>query len=162
MRTPVYSALTGLLLTFTPILSAQSDTAKSDSAFRALQSRGAVHMGVDQYTSTHRFESLSDGGRIVLQRDTTDPADVTQIRRHLEEITRSFEQGDFRIPGRVHDQAVPGTGAMRARRDRISYEFRELPRGGEVRIVTRDPDALAAVHEFLAFQRQEHRTDRHH
>lgn len=118
-------------------------------------------MGVDQYTSTHHFESLPDGGRIELQRDVTDTADVGQIRRHLQEITQAFEHGDFRIPGLVHDQAVPGTAVMGARRDRIRFEFRELPRGGEVRLTSSDPEALAAIHEFLAFQRQEHRTDHH-
>jgi TusA-related sulfurtransferase len=41
----------------------------------------------------------------------------------------------------------------------IRYEFRERPRGGEVRIVTTDPAAVRAVHEFLAFQRREHRTE---
>lgn len=140
---------------------AQSDSVKSDSAFRALQSRGAVQMGVDQYTSTHHFESLPDGGRIELQRDTADSRDIAQIRRHLQEITRTFQQGDFRIPGMVHDMTVPGTAVMAARRDRIRYQFRELPQGGEVRIISSDPEAVAAIHDFLAFQRQDHRTDHH-
>ena len=33
----------------------------SDSAFAALQQRGKVEMGVDQYTSTHRFDDLAAG-----------------------------------------------------------------------------------------------------
>lgn len=32
------------------------------------------------------------------------------------------------------------------------------PRGAMVRIVTHDPDALKAVHEFLEFQIMDHRT----
>jgi hypothetical protein len=152
--------LAGLALApLTPTLTAQSDSARSDSAFRALQSRGAVQMGVDQYTSTHHFETLPDGGRIELQRDSVDSADVAQIRRHLQEITAAFERGDFRIPGLVHDQVVPGTAVMAARHDRIRYQFSELPRGGEVRIISSDPEAIAAIHDFLAFQRQDHRTD---
>jgi hypothetical protein len=39
----------------------------------------------------------------------------------------------------------------------ITYTYGELPRGGEVRIVSKDPDAIAAIHEFLAFQRHDHR-----
>jgi hypothetical protein len=50
---------------------------------------------------------------------------------------------------------------MAARRRAIRYEFRELPRGGEVRITTSDPAALRAVHEFLAFQRSDHRAAGH-
>ena len=57
----------------TPALRAQATTThaghtpKSDSAFAQVQERGRAVMGVDQYTSTHVFESLPDGGRIVLQ-----------------------------------------------------------------------------------------------
>src|SRR6478672_9598741 len=55
---------------------AHSAKAKDDdSAFAAVQKRGAAVMGVDQYTSAHVFEDLPDGGRIVLERkDTTDSA----------------------------------------------------------------------------------------
>jgi len=47
-----------------------------DSAFAAMQARGKHVMGVDQYTSAHRFDSLADGGRIVLRRDVADSAGV--------------------------------------------------------------------------------------
>src|SRR5881275_786571 len=53
---------------------ARVDSAKNDSVFAALQKRGEMTMGVDQYTSAHRFEPLPDGGRIVLQRDSADSA----------------------------------------------------------------------------------------
>lgn len=52
---------------------------------------------------------------------------------------------------------VPGTKVMAARRGAIRYSYRELPRGGEVRIRTNDAEALKAIHDFLAFQRMEHR-----
>jgi hypothetical protein len=45
---------------------------------------------------------------------------------------------------------------MASKRAAISYEATERPRGGEVRIRTGDPAAVAAIHEFLAFQRKEH------
>jgi TusA-related sulfurtransferase len=35
---------------------------------------------------------------------------------------------------------------------------RLLPRGGELRITTTDPAAVAAVAAFLAFQRMDHRS----
>jgi hypothetical protein len=129
----------------------------SDSAFAALQKRGMQAMGVDQYTSTHRFDALPDGGRIELQRDVDDTAGVAQIRRHLQEIAKAFASGDFSTPAFVHMQDVPGTKVMAAKRGVISYTYRELPRGGEVRIVTTDPQALEAVREFMAFQRHDHR-----
>ena len=130
-----------------------------DSAFAAVQARGADPrgMGVDQYTSVHRFDALPDGGRIELQRAVDDSAGVAQIRRHLHEIAAAFAAGDFSTPAFVHMQRVPGTEVMAARRDAISYAVHDLPGGGEVRITTHDPEALAAVHDFIAFQRQDHR-----
>ena len=132
-------------------------SAGSDTAFAGVQQRGAKAMGVDQYTSTHKFDALQDGGRIELQRDVNDSVGVAQIRAHLNEIATAFKSGDFSTPAFVHMQHVPGTAVMAAKRGAISYTYRDLPRGGELRIITRDPEALAAIHEFMAFQRQDHR-----
>lgn len=137
------------------------DSAATDSAFAALQARGRIAMGVDQYTSTHLFDSLEDGGRIELQRDSDDAAGIAQIRTHLREIARAFDSGDFSTPAFVHMREVPGAATMAARREHIDYEVRDLPRGAEVRIRTRDPEALRAVHDFLAFQRGDHRAGGH-
>ena len=133
-------------------------TTRADTAFRALQNRGARVMGVDQYTSSHRFDALPDGGRIELVRDVDDTAGARTIREHLRTVAHQFANGDFSASAAVHAQVVPGTAVMRARRERIRYEVRPLPRGGELRITTADPDVLRAIHEFLAFQRADHRT----
>jgi hypothetical protein len=114
-------------------------------------------MGVDQYTSTHHFEPLPDGGRISLERDVSDSAGIAQIRAHMIQIAASFGRGDFAVPGFVHDRKVPGTVVMAARRSHIRYQPDTLPRGATLRIVSDDPVAVAAIHEFLAFQRQDHR-----
>jgi len=129
----------------------------ADSAFTLVQARGHTAMGVDQYTSVHRFESLADGGRISLQRHPGDAAGVARIRAHMRLIAEAFARGDFNLPGFVHDREVPGASVMTARRVRISYVADTLPSGGEVRLTTADPTALAAIHEFLAFQRHDHR-----
>jgi hypothetical protein len=128
-----------------------------DTGFARLQSRGESAMGVDQYTSAHRFEPLPDGGRIQLRRDTADRAGVETIRAHMRDIAGRFSRGDFTIPGFVHAGDVPGTRVMSERKAQIAYEARDLPGGGEVRIRTTDSAAVAAVHQFLAFQRSDHR-----
>ena len=144
----------------TPEAHAAGAVPPGDSAFAAVQSRGADPrgMGVDQWTSVHRFDALPDGGRIELQRAVDDTAGVAQVRRHLRMIASAFTGGDFTTPAFVHMRTVPGTEVMAARRDAIAYAYRDLPRGGELRITTRDPEALRAVHAFVAFQRQDHRS----
>jgi hypothetical protein len=129
----------------------------SDSAFALVQTRGQAAMGVDQYTSTHRFESLPDGGRISLERNSADSAGAARIRGHLQTIALAFARGEFAVPGFVHDREVPGSAVMSQRRSRISYTVDTLPRGGQLRIRSADPAAVAAIHEFLAFQRRDHR-----
>ncbi|MDO8667130.1 MAG: hypothetical protein Q7J79_10995 [Gemmatimonadales bacterium] len=86
-------------------------------------------MGADQYTSSHRFDDLSDGGRIELQRDGADPAAAAAIRRHFADIAGKFADADFDAPGLVHAQDVPGTRVMAAKRSLITYTVEVLPRG---------------------------------
>jgi hypothetical protein len=110
-----------------------------------------------QALGTHRFDDLPDGGRIELQRsNSSDTAGIRLVREHLTGIARAFAAGDFTTPTLVHAESVPGTATMKARRERISYDVKALPRGGEIRIRTRDRVALRAVHAFLAYQRRMH------
>ena len=140
-----------------PSETARGSRDSADSAFALVQSRGHVAMGVNQYTSEHQFESLPDGGRISLTRDTADHAGIAQIRAHMQEIAASFREGNFEVPGFVHGREVPGTQVMRARRSRISYTPDSTAGGGQLRIRSSDADAVAAIHAFLAFQRRDHR-----
>jgi hypothetical protein len=133
-----------------------------DTTFAGVQRRGKQAMGVDQYTSTHKFDAFPDGGRIELQRDVDDSAGVDVIRKHIRDIATAFKSGDFSAPAFVHMQQVPGTKVMAAKRARITYQVHDLPRGAELHIRTTDADALKAIHEFMAFQRSDHHADGMH
>jgi hypothetical protein len=142
--------------------SATPPATTSDSAFAAVQERGKDVMGVDQYTSQHVFEDLLDGGRVILERaDSTDAVAIAQIRAHMRDILADFSRGDFSKPFGVHAQQVPGTAVMAERRDSLTYEVFDRAKGAELRIITSDAVALKAVHEFLAFQRMDHRAAGH-
>ncbi len=132
-----------------------------DTAFSALQERGGAAMGVDQYTSTHRFDALPDGGRIELQSNEGGSVEVAQIREHLQQIAIAFAAGDFSTPAFVHMRKMPGVAVMAREKAKITYRFDSLPRGGEIRITTHAPEALAAVHQFMAAQRGDHRAGGH-
>lgn len=127
-----------------------------DSAFAALQQRGETAMGVDQYASAHVFEPLPDGGRIVLQMKAPHAAEEGKIRAHMRTIAAAFSSGDFSVPGFVHDSVVPGTAVMSRLRAEISYAPRDIERGGELRLTTRNPEAVRAIREFLEFQTMDH------
>lgn len=136
-------------------LAAQSRPA-GDTAFKSMQDRGKKAMGVDQYTSTHKFDSSPTGGRIELQSDNADTAAIAQIRQHIRDIAKAFKSGDFSTPQFVHMKDVPGTKIMRARASKITYQVHDLPRGAELHLITADADAIKAIHDFMAFQRDEH------
>jgi hypothetical protein len=119
-------------------------------------------MGVDQYTSSHIFEPLPDGGRIELQRDDWDSLGAHQIRGHMRQIAASFAAGDFQLPGFVHARIVPGTDVMAAQRAEISYTVEDLPRGAALRLRSSTPSVIHAIHDFLQFQRQDHHATAHH
>ena len=140
----------------------ESARGPSDPAFAAMQARGQAVMGVDQYASAHVFEDLGDGGRIILDADTfADSTGIVAIRQHMRVIASAFRAGDFARPFQVHAQVVPGTSVMAARHARITYDATDRPRGAEVRIRTTDRAAVAAIHEFLAFQRTAHHAAGH-
>lgn len=160
MKHSLIDAILGLCLLATGAKAQKAkhrhDSTSHDSAFTAMQQRGKVAMGVDQYTSTHHFDALPDGGRIELQRNLDDSAGTAQIRAHLREIAHAFKSGDFSTPAMVHLREVPGTKVMARKRAVITYEVHDLRRGGELRIRTDDDEARRAIHEFMAFQRAEH------
>jgi len=122
--------------------------------------RGAMVMGFDQDKTTHHFLLYEDGGAIDISvKDTTDVKNRDAIRAHLPHIAAMFGTGDFNAPMMVHDSRnVPGTATMAELKDKIAYRYVETARGGRVEIVTRDKNALAAVHQFLTFQIRDHKT----
>lgn len=125
----------------------------------AVAARGAAVMGFDQQQTVHRFVLYEDGGAIdVSIRDAADPTNLAAIRSHLPHIAGMFAGGRFDAPMLVHATEVPGTAEMTALKDRIAYTYVETPRGGRVDIVSRDRDAVAAVHRFLRFQIADHHT----
>jgi len=154
--------ITSLLMAVAGCTGQDRGKEQSDSAFAALQQRGETAMGVNQYTSQHVFELLPGGGRIVLQRKESDSVGETAIRAHMRQIANAFASGDFALPGFVHAMSdVPGTAVMKRLKGEITYTPRDLPRGAEVVISTRNPEGVSAIHEFLAFQRMDHRTGMH-
>ena len=121
--------------------------------------RAEKGMGFSQERTTHHFLLSPDGGSIeVTANDRSDAASRDQIRMHLAHIREMFTAGDFSIPMFVHDTTPPGVSTMKRRAGDIRYSYEEIAGGGRVGITTSDADARDAIHDFLRFQIQEHRT----
>jgi hypothetical protein len=121
--------------------------------------RGEKAMGFDQAKTAHHFYLYEDGGAIqVTVNDRKDKVNRQAIQSHLPQISRMFAAGDFSTPHFVHAQNVPGVDAMTRLKDRIAYAYEDLADGGRVRISTRHARALLAIHQFLRFQIEDHKT----
>lgn len=121
--------------------------------------RGAQVMGFDQDKTTHHFLLFEDGGAIdVSVKDAGDKKNLDAIRAHLPHIVMKFGEGDFAAPALVHATDVPGTKDMAALKSKLTWKYVETAKGGRVDIVTTDPVALSAVHAFLKYQIEDHKT----
>lgn len=125
----------------------------------AMNRRGDEQMGFSQAKATHHFRLMPDGGAIEVQaNDAKDTETRAQIRAHLGHIAGMFAEGNFNAPMLIHDQTPPGVPVMKRLKAEITYKFEETAQGGRVRITTNNPEALAAIYEFLRFQIKEHQT----
>lgn len=140
------------------LLLAQQPADKKPDA--EMNHRGEQGMGFSQEANTHHFLLRPDGGSIVVESNTPtpDPDAQASIRMHLQHITHAFQSGDFDIPMFVHDTVPPGVPDMKRLRAKITYTYEDTKNGGHVVIKTQDKEALAAIHKFLIFQIQEHKT----
>lgn len=133
--------------------------ANAQDHHKGMKARGAEAMGFDQDRTTHHFLLHADGATIdVSVKAPDDEENREAIRAHLPHIAQAFAAGDFAMPMFIHAQDVPGAADMARLRDRITYRYEDTPAGGRVRIVTTDPDALAALHAFMRFQITDHQT----
>lgn len=137
----------------------QNDPKNEQRKMDEMNERGDHAMGFDHLKTTHHFILAAEGGSIqVVANDENDKVSRDQIRMHLRHIAMMFGEGNFEIPMLVHDEKPPGTEVMRKLKSEVSYQYQEIERGASVQISTKNPDALAAVHEFLRYQITEHKT----
>lgn len=128
-------------------------------AHAQMEKRGEKGMGFSQTSTTHHFLINPNGGTIeVSVKDGSDTANRDAIRMHLAHIAKAFQSGDFDIPMFVHNTVPPGVPQMKGLQKEIRYSFEESPNGGRVVLFSGNQDAVEAIHNFLKFQIEEHKT----
>ena len=137
----------------------QHSQKKEDAHLDGVNHRGDHAMGFSHTKTVHHFRLMADGGAIeVSANDPKDAESRDQIRRHLEHISKLFSEGDFTKPMFTHDKVPPGVPVMTQLKSEITYRYEDTDGGGRVRITTKNSEALAAIHDFLRFQIQDHQT----
>lgn len=157
MRRPLPAALIAAALASGAALAQKASEPPCHHA--GVDERGDHVMGFDHTKTTHHFLLSATGGSIeVAVNDPGDTASRDAIRSHLSHVAGMFADGNFEAPMLIHDRVPPGVPTMKRKKAVIGWKYEEMPEGGRVRITTKDPDALAAIHEFLRFQIDDHRT----
>ncbi|HKV26154.1 MAG TPA: hypothetical protein VJN93_16280 [Candidatus Acidoferrum sp.] len=148
------------LLLFAAALSqSPSPPAAQDAHHQGVVQRGDHVMGFSHDKATHHFRLYSDGGSI--EAESNSPSDIATrdaIRMHFGHIAKMFAAGDFSAPMLIHSQNPPGVPVMKKLRAEIQYKIEDTPKGARIRILTKNPQALAAIHKFLRFQISDHQT----
>jgi hypothetical protein len=130
-----------------------------DSHSSQVNERGDKAMGFSHQKTKHRFRLWVNGGAIeVTANDPGDAESRDQIRKHLGHIAQMFGDGNFDAPMLTHGKTPLGVPVLQNLKREVRYEYEEIEGGGRVRISTANQAALAAVHEFLRFQIEDHQT----
>jgi len=138
---------------------AQQASPTHEDHFAGVNVRGDQGMGFSHERTTHHFHLFADGGSIeVASNDPDDASSQKAIRDHLRIIAERFSRGDFSIPMFIHDTVPPGIETLKQLNMKISYVVQNTTGGAEIRITTKDTSAIRAVHDFLKFQIEDHRT----
>jgi hypothetical protein len=147
-----------LLLVMVP-LAASAAAQHEHHDHDAMNARGEKAMGFSQTATTHHFRLLPDGGYVQVQANLADDtASRDHIRMHLQEQAKKFAGGEFGAPELTHDRVPPGVPQMQKLKSSIRYQYEEIEGGGRLRITSKDPAAVAAIHQFLKFQIEDHKT----
>lgn len=117
---------------------------------------GREVMPFDLDATTHVFERTEDGGLQTVVADSDDPEQVALIRSHLAEEAERFQRGDFHDPAMIHGDDMAGLHTLMMGHDRVTIEYREIPRGGEIRYSSADPALIAAIQQWFAAQLLDH------
>jgi hypothetical protein len=138
---------------------AQQASPIQEDHFASVNARGDQGMGFSHERTTHHFHLFTNGGSIEIASNyAADTISQKAIRDHLRMIAVKFSGGDFLIPMFIHDTVPPGVETMKQLNMKISYLVQNTTGGAEIRITTDDAEAIRAVHDFLKFQIEDHRT----
>jgi hypothetical protein len=118
-----------------------------DSEQRPAADPGAAHR---ELLLGHHVLLYEDGGAVdVTVTGAGGDASLRAVRRYAQDLAGGLMVGNFAAPPLRDAAPAPAVVAVRRLNHRIAYQYEATPAGGRVRMATRDPAALDALHTFL-------------
>lgn len=157
----LFSILAGLLAAGLIGGGSKRARAEQDASRRTMiHERAPLVMPFDLDKTVHVFERTPEGGvQQVRAKDPADEKEIYSIREHLKEEAERFARADFSDPARLHGHDMPGLDVLRRSAGKLTVAYRDLSDGGEIVYDTRDPEVLAAVHQWFGAQLHDHGPD---
>jgi hypothetical protein len=119
--------------------------------------RGVQVMPFALDKTQHIFNKTENGGiQQVIAKDHADSEQIALIRKHLLNLAQHFATGDFSGPQRIHGEAMPGVKALSMGASKLHFDYSELANGAQIRFRTKEPDLIAAVHQYFDAQLSDH------
>ncbi len=123
--------------------------------------RGRDVMPFNLSVTTHIFSMTSEGAiQKVVAKKSDDLAQVTLVRRHLQEIREQFLKGDFSGPSHIHGNEMPGLAELRkAKPGQINIAYKDVEGGAELSYKTANASLVRALHRWFDAQLSDHGKD---
>jgi hypothetical protein len=119
----------------------------------ALLSRAAKVSGFDSDRVTRHFYVLKNGGAVeITAKDPNDEATTKAIQAHLKKESEQLAKGNFEIVSGIYGRTPESAPQLKKLRDEITYAMVPQENGGVLRMLTVNPTAKTAVHDYLRFQ----------
>jgi hypothetical protein len=146
-----------LLATLTMAVSYHTPLSAAQTRQEEVAARGAKVMPFDLEQTTHVFQKLDDGGlQKVIVKDPANKKQIALIQSHLKEESEKFHKGDFSDPAKIHGEDMPGLAQLKTGAAKIDVRYTALPDGAEIRYTAKDPNLVAALHQWFAAQLSDH------
>lgn len=119
----------------------------------ALLSRISRVAGFESERVNRHFYVLKNGGVTeVTVKDPADEATLKAIQTHLKKEAELYAKGNFENITAMYGKAPDSVVMMKKFRDEITYAMVPEENGAVIRMFTVNPQAKAAIHEYLKFQ----------
>jgi len=119
----------------------------------ALLSRVTRVSGFDSARVNRHFYVLKNGGALeITVKDPKDEDTIKAIRSYLKKESELWTKGNFDTVATVYGRVPESTVQLKKLREDVTYAVVPEENGGVIRLLTVNPSAKAAIHDYLRFQ----------
>jgi hypothetical protein len=119
----------------------------------ALLNRVSKASGLDNERVDRHFYVLKNGGAVeVLAKNPNDEATVKAIQTYLKKESDLWTKGNFETITAVYGRPPEGTPQLKKLRNDVTFAVVPEENGAVLRMLTVNPTAKSAIHDYLRFQ----------